>query len=71
MAGITLEIIWNTLGMLRLTGLERGFSASVFVSNITEGELIFVKFSGYVEHDSRNNWLKCFISVSTVSHSSN
>ena len=32
-----------------------------YVSNITEGEWIFMTFSVYVGHDTGNNWLDCFM----------
>ena len=52
------------LGDVSFNALETGFflSRSAFVSNVTEGEWIFVKFAGYIEHDTRNSSLDCFTS---------
>ena len=70
---ITRGSIWNISGMLLLTPwIQECFSIflSVFVSNIMEGDWIFMNFLGYIRHDTRRNRLDFFMPGQTVLRSS-
>ena len=56
---MTQEIMWNLLG-IQVSSFYIFWVCVCWQDFRKKSECIFINFSGYVWHDTRNNWLDCF-----------